>query len=71
MNFESPEGKVMSDYEGSLVLEKLAELDLLDRFWEAVDQDDIRSAERLLRRTELSGHEILTTLKKIRDGDSG
>ena len=57
------------DFEGSLVLEKLAELDLLDAFFEAVDADDTQKAAALMRKAKLDAETIAVVLKKMTDPD--
>ena len=37
-----------NDFEGTLVLKKLAEINKVEAFFEAVDSDDFGKAERLL-----------------------
>jgi hypothetical protein len=37
------------DFEGSLVLEKLAAIERVDEFFEALDSDDFEAARRLLK----------------------
>ena len=35
-----------NDFEGTLVLEKLAEIDKVDAFYEAIDSDDFAKAKK-------------------------
>lgn len=58
-----------SDFEGSLVLERLAELGMLDDFYEAVDVDDIDAARALMRRAGLDAETIATVVMKMSDPD--
>lgn len=39
-----------SDFEGTLVLEKLAEIGKIDDFFLAIDSDDFNKAESLMKR---------------------
>ena len=54
-----------NDFEGSLVLEQLAELDLFDAFFEAVDADDIQRVIALLERAGVDEASIQVVLQKI------
>lgn len=58
-----------SDFEGTLVLEKLAELDLVDEFFEAVDTDDFAKASSLMKRARIDLETIKEVLKKMSDAD--
>lgn len=59
-----------ADFEGTLVLEKLAAIDKLDEFWEAVDADDVARASRLMRAARVDATTMAIVLRKIEDGDS-
>lgn len=59
-----------SDFEGTLVLEKLAEIDKVDEFFDAVDSDDFDKATSLMRRAGIDRETIDIVLKKMRDADS-
>lgn len=54
-----------SDFEGTLVLEKLAEIGKVDSFFEAVDSDDFDRAKSLMRRAKLDAETIAIVLKKM------
>ena len=54
---------------GPKILEKLAELGVIDDFFEAVDSDDTRSIIKLLRSVGTEDEIISEVLKKIEDGD--
>lgn len=58
-----------SDFEGTLVLEKLAEVDLLDAFWEAIDADDFRTAASLMKRARIDAETAATVLQKMAEAD--
>ncbi len=60
-----------SDFEGTLVLEKLAEIDKIDAFFEALDSDDFGKAHSLMKRAGLDSETIATVLRKMRESDSG
>lgn len=57
------------DFEGTLVLEKLAEIDKVDAFFEAIDSDDQQKAASLMRRAGLDSGTIAIVLKKMADGE--
>jgi hypothetical protein len=59
-----------NDFEGTLVLEKLAEIDKLDAFFEAVDSDNFGKAAALMKRAGVDSETINTVLKKMSDADS-
>lgn len=58
-----------SDFEGSLVLEKLAELNLVDDFYEAIDSDNFNQAKRLMKRAQIDSETISVVLKKMSDSE--
>ena len=57
------------DFEGTVVLEKLAEIRKLDDFFEAIDSDDFKKARRLMVRAGVDSETIQTVLKKMADAD--
>ena len=56
-----------SDFEGSLVLEALAQIGKLDEFYEAIDADDFATAKRLLKKAKIKDDDIETVLKMMRE----
>jgi hypothetical protein len=58
-----------TDFEGTLVLEKLAEIGKLDEFFEAIDSDDFATAQRLMKRAQVDLETISIVLKKMADSD--
>ncbi|MBA2404532.1 MAG: hypothetical protein H0V66_07165 [Bdellovibrionales bacterium] len=58
-----------NDYEGSLVLEKLAALNLMDDFYQAVDSDNIDEIVSLLEEAEIDDETIAIVLKQVENGD--
>lgn len=58
-----------SDFEGTLVLEKLAEIGKLDAFFEAIDSDDFDKAKTLMKRAQVDAETIAVVLKKMTDAD--
>lgn len=57
------------DFEGTIVLERMAELNKLDDFWEAIDNDDFQSAAKLMKRAQIDSETIEIVLKKMREAD--
>ncbi|HTL38703.1 MAG TPA: hypothetical protein VL326_36480 [Kofleriaceae bacterium] len=57
------------DFEGTLVLEQLAEIGKLDEFFEAVDADDVARATALMRRANVDAPTIQIVVKKMRAAD--
>ena len=60
-----------TEFEGTLVLEKLAEIGKLDDFFEAVDSDDFRRAKLLMQKAQVDSETIAEVLKKMSDPDNG
>ena len=58
-----------SDFEGTLVLEKLASVGKVDEFSDAVDSDDFDVATRLMRLANIDSQTIAIVLKKMRNAD--
>jgi len=56
-------------FEGTLVLEKLAEIDEVDAFFEAVDSDDLPEAKRLMLDAGIAQATIDMVFRKILSGD--
>ena len=57
------------DFEGTLVLEKLAEINKVDDFFEAVDSDDFAKAAALMKRAGIDSETMSIVLKKMNDAD--
>lgn len=57
------------DFEGTLVLEKLAEIGAVDSFYEAIDSDDFGRARSLMRRANIDSETIAIVLQKMGDVD--
>lgn len=55
------------DFEGSIVLEMLAEHNLVDEFFEAIDSDDFSCAIRLLRQAQVDEETIAITIRKMEE----
>ena len=56
-------------FEGTLVLEKLAEIGKVDDFFEAVDSDDFGKARSLLKRAQVDSETIEIVLNKMATSD--
>lgn len=57
------------DFEGTLVLEKLADIGKLDEFMEAIDSDDFGYARVLMKKAGVTPDEISIVLKKMHAAD--
>ena len=58
-----------SDFEGTLVLERLAAIGKVEAFFEAIDSDDFSKAHSLMKRAEVDAETIAIVLKKMQDAD--
>jgi len=58
-----------SDFEGTLVLEKLAEIGKIDDFFEAIDSDDFQRAKSLMKRAGVDAETIALVLQKMNAAD--
>ena len=58
-----------SDFEGTLVLEKLARVDKVGEFMDAVDSDNFKRAEELMQIAGIDAETIATVLQKMTDPD--
>jgi hypothetical protein len=57
------------DFEGTLVLELLAEIGRVEDFFDAVDSDDVQRAASLMKKANIDASTIAMVIKKIEDGD--
>ncbi len=55
----------MRDLEGSEVLEMFSEVGLLDDFMKAVDDDDLESIRRLLKRIDADDESVARILRQV------
>lgn len=55
--------------EGTLILEKLNELNLLDDFYDAVDEDNLDKVQHIMKRARIDSATITMVLKKIEEGE--
>jgi hypothetical protein len=58
-----------ADFEGTLVLERLAAIGRIDEFFEAIDSDDVRHAVALMKRADLDPSTIATVVRKMEEAD--
>jgi len=58
-----------SDFEGTLVLERLAEIDKIDDFFMAIDSDDFGKAKSLMKQAKIDSDTIALVLKKMSVAD--
>lgn len=57
------------DFEGTLVLERLAEIGKVEEFFDAVDADDVERATSLMKRAKVDRDTIGIVVRKMQDGD--
>jgi hypothetical protein len=57
------------DFEGTLVLERLAEIGQVEDFFDAVDADDAQRAASLMKKAKIDASTIAIVLRKMEDGD--
>ena len=57
------------DLEGTLVLEKLAEIGKVDAFFEAVDADNLGQAKSLMKKANVDAETIAVVLKIMSDAE--
>lgn len=57
-------------FEGTLVLEKLAEIGKVDDFFEAIDSDDFGKATQLMKKANVDAKTISIVIQKMSDADS-
>jgi hypothetical protein len=60
-----------NDFEGTLVLERLAEIGRLEEFVAAIDSDDVQRATSLMKRAKLDPPTIAMVVRKMQDSDGG
>jgi hypothetical protein len=57
------------DFEGTLVLEQLAEIGQVEEFFDAIDADDAQRAALLMKKAKIDASTIAVVLKKMEDSD--
>jgi hypothetical protein len=58
-----------SDFEGTVVLERLASIGKVEEFFEAIDSDNAQRAAALMKRAQIDAPTIAMVLKKMRESD--
>jgi hypothetical protein len=58
-----------ADFEGTLVLEQLAAVGMVEDFFDAIDADDVERATRLMRRANVDASVIAMVVRKMVTGD--
>lgn len=58
-----------SNFDGTLVLEKLAEIGKLDEFYVAVDSDDFEAAKILMKKAKIDRESIAIVLSKMENAE--
>jgi hypothetical protein len=58
-----------TDFEGTLVLEQLAAVGLVEDFFDAVDADDVPRATQLMKRANVDASTSATVVRMIQASD--
>jgi hypothetical protein len=58
-----------SDFEGTRVLERLAEIGRIEDFFDAVDSDDVDRAASLMRQANIDAKTIAMVVRKMTNAD--
>ena len=58
-----------TEFEGTLVLEKLNEIDRVDDFFEAIDSDNFLLVKTIMQEAGLDSETITMVLKKMEEAD--
>jgi hypothetical protein len=56
-------------FEGTLVLERLAEIGRVEDFFDAIDSDDVQRATSLMKMASIDVSTIATVVSKMADSD--
>ena len=56
-------------FEGTVVLERLAEIGGVEEFFDAIDSDDVQRATALMRKAKIDAPTIAIVVRKMEDGD--
>lgn len=57
------------DFEGTIVLERIAEIGKIDAFWEAINDDNFEKVKALMKRANIDSDTISIVLKKMNDAE--
>jgi hypothetical protein len=58
-----------TDFEGTIVLEKIAAIDKIDEFFAAVDADDFVAAKALMKAAKVGAETIAIVLRRMAEAD--
>lgn len=58
-----------SDFDGTTVLERMAEIGKVDEFFDAVDEDDVERVVSLMKKAKIDASTIAIVLRKIEESD--
>jgi hypothetical protein len=58
-----------ADFEGTLVLEQLAAIGLVEDFFDAIDADDVQQATALMKSARIDAATIAVVIKKMEAAD--
>ncbi len=58
-----------SDFEGTLVLEQLAVIGLVEDFFDAIDSDDVQRAVSLMKKAKINAFSIAIVVRKMEGSD--
>ena len=58
------------DFDGTLVLEQLAQIGCVEEFFEAIDADDVARAAALMKRAKIDAATIGVVIEKMEEGDA-
>jgi hypothetical protein len=59
-----------ADFEGTLVLERLAAIGRVDEFFDAIDADDVQRATALMKLADVDASTIAIVVRKIEASDA-
>jgi hypothetical protein len=57
------------DFDGTLVLERLAAVGRVDDFFEAIDSDDVGRATSLMKKAKVDARTIALMVRKMEESD--
>jgi len=57
------------DFEGSIILEKLAEIGKVEEFFDLIDSDDFEGAIKLMKRANIDRETIALAVAKMKAAD--
>jgi hypothetical protein len=57
------------DFEGTLVLERMATIGRVEEFFDAVDSDDVQRATSLMKKAKIDASTIAMVVRKMKEAD--